>query len=395
MTITRSAAIAGAGSYPRLDGQLDGNRSQRNFIGFPFGSEGPGVISSTRSNSFGLSMNIAWELDIWGRIRAGKRAALAELEASEAEFRATQLSLAGQTAKIWFGLVSAQEQVDLAGEALEIFTQTEEIIRGQFEEGIGENTAAQLQLSLADIENAKANLQLRQEQLMRTRKQLEVLLGRYPEGKLPARSYLPGTPGIPPAGLPAELLDRRPDLVAAERRLASADKRVLQAKRSLLPAITLTGSYGTSTPDLEEVLNSDFSVWSFAGGITQPILEGGRLRATVKLREAEQDELLANFQQTALNAFSEVEQALGAEKMLREREAALRRSVGHSRDALERARDDYAGGVGDVLTLLQAQQQLIQAESSLIDARRTRLENRVDLHVGLGGGFEAQKKPDS
>ncbi len=384
-----NAKIAGADIFPSISGDLDGVRSQRNFIGFPFGGGGPGVVSSSRSNSFGLALNISWELDIWGRVRAGKKAALSELQASEADFSAAQLSLAGQTCKVWFGMVAAQEQLELARSALQIFTQTEEIIRGQFEEGIGENTAAQLQLSLADIENAKASVQLRERQLLQVRRQLEVILGQYPDGDLAGRSVLPVLPGPPPAGIPAELLDRRPDLLASERRLASGDNRVLQARRSLLPAITLTGSYGTSTPDLEEILNSDFNDWSFAGGVTQPILQGGRLRQTVKLREAEQDELLAQFQQTALQAFSEVEIALGSEKLLAEREFALRRAVGHNRSALERARDDYAGGVGDVLTLLQAQQQLIQAETSLIDARRERLENRVDLHVALGGGFSA------
>lgn len=388
-----TAVIAGAGLTPRVSAEIDGSRSQRNFIGFPFGPGGGQIIDSSLSNSFGLRLNASWEVDIWGRIRAAKSAALAEVQASESDYEAAQLSVAAQTARIWFAMVAAKEQRDLARRGLDIFTQTEGIIRRAFEGGVGqpgEDLAAQLQLAQADIENARATVHLREEQLVRLRKQIDVVLGRYPAGELDGSGGLPNTPGRPPSGVPAELLDRRPDLNAAERRLAASDKRVLEAKRSLLPQINLTGNYGTGTPDLEEILNSDFTVWSFASGVTQPILEGRRLRETVKIREADADAALANYQQTALVAFSEVEQALAAEGFLEQRVSALRKAVELGQSALDRAQDDYKGGVGDVLTLLRAQQQLIQSESALIDARRARLDNRIDLHTALGGDFRAR-----
>ncbi|MEM7013855.1 MAG: TolC family protein, partial [Verrucomicrobiota bacterium] len=158
----------------------------------------------------------------------------------------------------------------------------------------------------------------------------------------------------------------------------------------LLPTISLTGNYGHSTPELEEILNSDFTVWTFASGVAQPIIEGHRLRQTVKQRQAQADAALANYQQTALVAFQEVEEALASESYLQQRATALARAVELSQSALDRARDDYQGGVGDILTLLRAQEQLILSESALIDARRARLDNRIDLHTALGGDFRAR-----
>ncbi|MEO0446144.1 MAG: TolC family protein, partial [Verrucomicrobiota bacterium] len=207
--------------------------------------------------------------------------------------------------------------------------------------------------------------------------------------KIAPGQSLPSVPGSPPAGVPSTVLERRPDLLAAERRLAAADKRVIEAKRSLLPAISITGSYGTSTPDLSEILNSDFNVWNIANGIAQPILDGQRLRQTVKVREADQEQALANYQQTALTAFQEVETALASEKYLRGQEEALTNAVSLLRGALSRARNNYAEGTGDVLTILRAQQQFIQSETNLINVRRARLDNRVDLHLALGGSFQS------
>ena len=394
-----NVAIAGSNFFPQFDSDLSGNRNSRNFIGFPFrgGDAGDGapdpdtpVIQSTLSNSFGVNLNVSWEIDIWGRIRSGKKAAIADLQATRADYEAAKLSLAAQTSKVWFGLVAAKEQVRLSKRALEIFRTTEETIRGQFERGVnqeGQDTAAQLQLSLADIANARASLESQLEQEMRLQRQLEVLLGRYPKGQLKSASQLASVPAIPAAGIPSEVLDRRPDLFAAERRLAAADKRILEAKRSLLPRLALTSNYGTSTPQFEQVFNSNFEVWGFAGNATQPIFQGGRLVGNVQMRKAEAEQALASYQETALQAFREVEQALAAERFLRNRQIALQQAVKFNQSAYDRARDDYANGVGDVLTLLRAQQQLIQSESQLIDARRARLENRIDLHIALGGDF--------
>ena len=382
------AEIEGAPRKPQVDARLDDRRSQRSFIGFPGGVGGRSSLSNTHE----LTFNLSWELDLWGRVAAAKSAALADLQASEADYNAAQLSIASQAARGWFNYTAAQEQTDLAERALEVFKQSEEIVRSEFEGGVGQgNAAAELQLALADIETGKASLEQRREEQMRAGKLLEVILGRYPSSNLKAGAKLPSMPKSPPAGVPSDLLDRRPDIRVAERRLAASDKRIVQAKRSLLPAISLTGQYGTSTEDLAEILNSDFTIWSIASRVAQPVLDGNRLRQTVRLREAEAEAAVANLQQTALTAFREVEEALAADQYLSKRQEALQNAVERNRGALAQAKDDYVGGVGEVDTVLRAQQQLIQAESTLIEVRRARLENRVDLHVALGGDFWNRK----
>jgi NodT family efflux transporter outer membrane factor (OMF) lipoprotein len=395
------AKIAGAGALPQVNGTFDATRSQNNFIGFPIGDFGGGPgsggggggesgVFSTRFNTFGLALGMRWELDLWGRVRAGKRAALSQLQASRADYAAARLSLAGQTARAWFGLVAAREQAALARQALEVFQSTERTIEGEFREGIavpGRDLGSELSLARVDVATARSNLAAREAELPRLQRLLEVLLGRYPEGALATASRLPDVPGHPPAGIPAEVLDRRPDLVAAERRLVAADKRVLEAKRSLLPAVSLTGSLGTSTPEVADILNGDFFVWNVANNLTQPLLDGQRLLQVVQARKADVDLARAEYEQAVLTAFQEVEDALAADRYLARQGAALAESVRLAEDALVRARKAYADGVGDALTMLNAQQRLIAARSSWIDVKRHRLENRINLHLALGGNF--------
>ncbi len=395
----QNAALAGAGRRPTIDLNLEGRRAQQNFIGFPIdpqaggqgGAPGGDVLSS-RSNTFGVSLNSSWELDIWGRVRAGEAAALAELEAVGAEFRAARASLAAQIAKAWFALIEAQQQRQLADETLASLNETEEVIRQRFEAGEagGRGTGTDLRLARVDVAATEAVLQQREEQIARARRQLEALLGRYPAGSQTAPTELPAVPARPPAGLPSELLLRRPDLQAAERRFAAQGSRVREARLAVFPRFTLTGSGGTSTDDLAEILNSDFGVWSLAGQVVQPIIAAGQIRAEYAKRQAEDQQALRQLQAAVLQAFLEVETALGADHWLARQEEALARTVELAREADTEARANFRDGTGDILTVFEAQARLLDARSQLISVRRTRLDNRVDLHLALGGDFSPQ-----
>lgn len=402
-TAEAEAVIAGAAGRPQLDGGVRSSRSQSNFIGLPgtnfFGqvTGQPGAVLSSLFNQFELTLNLRWELDIWGRVRAGQAASLERLQASRCDYEAARLSLAGQTARTWFQLAAAAEQARLAEEALRIFLETERVVEDEFREGIrrpGRDAGSELSLARVDVANARAALAVRDADLPRLRRRLEVLLGRYPQGAEAGAEGLPALPGLPAAGLPAELLERRPDLMAAEQRLAAADHRVMEAKRSLLPAISLTSAYGTSSPELSGVLNGDLVIWNLASNLAQPVLAGGQLRQNVKARQADVDFALAEYEQTVLNAFQEVEDALSREKFLGGQQGATAEAVRMAEEAMRRTRSAYADGLGDVLSVLNAQQRLINAKSALIEVRRQRLENRVDLHLALGGGF-GEGKPES
>ncbi len=390
------AQIAGARVYPLVSGAFDGRRQKQSFIGFPFGggpesNNGSGV-SSSHFNNFGLSLNVNWELDLWGRIRAGQAAVIAEMQAKGAELAGLQASLAAQTAKVAFALVEAEQQVELARRSLASLRDSERIVRDQFE--ISEQPASQLRLILSEVASAEGILEEREEAKRRTARQLELLLGSYPEGKLNAGNLLPEVPPTPPAGIPAEVLYRRYDLIAAERRVAAADKRILEAKLALLPQISLTGRGGTTSESLSNLLKKDFSVWSVGGEVAQTLLAGGEITGNINRRRAVLREALAGYQSAALVAFQEVEDTLGADQSLRVREAAVRKSEGLLVEAYERARQEYVDGVGDVLTLLIAQRNMIEVQTQSLTIRRLRLANRVDLHLALGGGFSRKPAPE-
>jgi outer membrane protein TolC len=198
---------------------------------------------------------------------------------------------------------------------------------------------------------------------------------------------LPNTPRGLPAGLPSELVHRRPDLAAAERRLLGADARIAQAKTDLRPRFNLTASSGTTTNKLRQVLSGDVFVWSLIGGLTQPIFNNGRLKATVKQSEAMAREAAANYEDAILRAYGEVETALAADAHLEGQEQALEEATRLAMAAQGLAEQRYRSGLADITTMLQAQRTALDAESSLLSIRRARLDNRVDLHLALGGDF--------
>lgn len=396
-TASANARIIGADLLPQLSGGFSAQRDLQNFIGLPLPGAPPGSVLSSRTNRFGLSLNLSWEIDLWGRIRAAKRAAVAEFEASAFDRSTAELSLAGQAAKTWFALAEARDQVALARSAIATFSETETAIRERFERGIqgnGQNSASQLLLAQGDVATAKERLAALEDLAGRTARLLDQLAGDYPSGAAGSAAKLPEMPGAVPAGLPATLLDRRPDLAAAERRIAAADQRLLEAKRSLLPALSLTGSFGSASEDIGDLLSGDFSIWSVAGNALQPIFQGGRLRANVDRRGSEAELAAVEFEKAALTAFGEVENALSSEKYIHRRVDALAESSRLALEAYRRSLEEFELGTGDILTVLASQQRLFTSRSAWIAARRERLDNRVDLHLALGGDFRPVAAPE-
>jgi outer membrane protein TolC len=199
-------------------------------------------------------------------------------------------------------------------------------------------------------------------------------------------------PKRPPAGLPSELLLRRPDILAAERRFAATGKRVKEAELAFYPSFPLTASLGSSTNQLRKIFDSDFGVWSIAGAAAQPILTGGALKSQLDTRSAEEREALANLQQTVLQGFGEVETALAAEGYLAARENSIAEALELSVDGAESAERDFSLGTGDVLTLLASQTRRLEIASQKVTLRRLRLDNRVNLHLALGGDYRPTTK---
>jgi NodT family efflux transporter outer membrane factor (OMF) lipoprotein len=385
------ARIAGADRVPQVGVSGSGSRAKQNFVGFPIpGREGE--VLSTTSSRYGVSLDVSWEIDVWGRLREGSRGALADHQAATATWAAARLSLAGQTAKAWLAVAESVEQLALARATAQSFRETERQVRSRFERGL--SPSLDLRLAIANREAGEALLASRELQLDASRRQLEVLQGRYPSasGALPAR--LPELPAPVPAGLPAELVGRRPDLAAAERRLAAAGARWRAARRSLYPRLSLSASGGSSSGALQDLTDGDFSVWSLVGNLLQPLFQGGRLRAGVDLAAALRDEQLASFIQAALRAYAEVETALAAEQRLVEATRHLTAAAVQSRAAQELAANRYRSGLSDLITVLESQRRALQARGERIATQRQLLENRIDLYLALGGGFDAPVPAD-
>uniref|UniRef100_UPI00186742B7 efflux transporter outer membrane subunit n=1 Tax=Luteolibacter marinus TaxID=2776705 RepID=UPI00186742B7 len=364
-----------------------GNRQKQNFVGFPFGTGG-GVPSSI-SNSFGVSLDAAWEVDVWGKLKSGAEAAVADAQAQQQTYQGARTSLAGQIAKAWLAVAEANEQVAMAARAVKSREESEEAVRSRFERALADEggSAAQVRLSQSDLASGRAELERRRGDREQALRQLELLLGRYPSASIRDAAKMPSMPSSPPVGLPSELLLRRPDILEAERRLAAAGRRVDEARKARFPSIRLTGGLGTSTDELSKILSSDYGVWSLGGSLTQPIFQGGRIQGGIERAEAVDREAVANFQRVVLGAFGEVEQSLSAELFLKRREAETKVAADLAEEASQRAAEEYRAGTGDVLTYLAAQQREIETATQLIALRRLRLTNRVDLHLALGGNF--------
>jgi NodT family efflux transporter outer membrane factor (OMF) lipoprotein len=383
------ARIAGADLYPAADLSAEALRQRQVIVGLPI--PGSDEVFGVRSTRYGVSLDVGWEIDLWGGLRARRSAALADVEAADEERRAVRLSLAAQTAKAWFAVLEAREQLDLAQATEESFRSSTDFVRRRFEAGT--RPSLDLRLSLSNLDAAQSEVARRSEALDAAVRQLEILLGRYPAGEIRASEDLPSVPGPIPAGLPSDLLARRPDLLAAERRLAASTTRVTEARAALFPRLALTGSAGTASDDLEDLFDSDFGVWSIAGNLLQPLFEGGRLRGGVDLAQSVEREVLETYLQDVLRAFSEVESLLSAEPRLARREEELSSSAAHARASLVLTEDRYRTGLEDSFAVLEAQRRAFLADSARLDARRGRLDARVDLHLALGGDFEEEGAP--
>lgn len=372
--------ITGADRFPQIDLEASGSRTKRETL------NGDTVFDNP-ATSMRLSLELAWELDVWGRLRATTRAAIADYQAAEADLAAAKLLLSANIARAWFNAVEADQQVILAQDTLSSFRSSRDIIEQRFQRGIG--TALDVRLARGNVATAEANLYLTLRERDAAIRILKVLLGSYPDTEIELARRLPEVRNRVPAGLPSDLLLRRPDLNAEQWRVLAASELVKSAEKRLLPRFVLTGSGGTASNSLQDLLDWDRLIWNLFGGITQPIFQGGRIRADIDLSRANERELLALYAQTVLTAFNEVERSLAAEDFLTRQERALAVSVQEEKAALLLAQQQYESGLVGIITLLETQRRAFNAESAWLLTLNQRLQNRINLHLALGGDFSS------
>lgn len=334
--------------------------------------------------AFQAVFNLNWEMDVWGRIRDLRQAAVREASAEAADFRGARLSLAARIAQSYFELAEAKLQSEVAAQSVEDRRSIVDLVKGRFARGI--TNALDLRLALTDLATAEAELSEARNQIQIVTRRLEVLLGRYPAGGLTEAWALPDTPDGIPAGLPSELLERRPDLVAAFDRLRAADSRVESSKKLLLPRIVLTAVGGTRSSALTDLIDPRALAWNVVMGMIQPLFTGGRISGEIRLNKARTKEAFNLYKSTALNAFREVEQVLAADEWLREQEKALKKAVEQTEASRKLAIYSYRLGLIEILPLLDSYRSTLNAQSAHLSVKRQLLTNRINLYLALGGG---------
>jgi NodT family efflux transporter outer membrane factor (OMF) lipoprotein len=348
-------------------------------------ARGGGSLSGDSSGLEGVGIFANWELDLWGRVRAGREAASLQYVSAAFDAEYARQSLAALVAKSWFLATEARLQKANAEEMAAASERQLGLAQDRLRVGRGdEYDVALARANLASFRDSVRSLDLAYQQALRA---LEALAGRYPAAALAVPAKFAALPGPVPAGMPSELLERRPDVVAAERRVAAAFYRVEEAKAARLPRISLTAAVTSISSELFVLKERDNPVWSAGASLTAPLYLGGQLQAQVEVRTAEQKQALAEYGRVGARAFGEVENALSSAFALQEREAILTQAVADNARALELANVRYRVGVGDLRAVAQQSLALQAARTALLRVQAERLVQRVNLHLALGGGF--------
>ncbi len=384
------AGIAVSALQPQAAVQANRLQERRNFIGLPIPGISDDQVLTAEYVQYGLSLDLSWEANLWREAVPRVRAANAGAAAAVADAAGARISLAGQAVRLYFLAIEAREQARIAEAVVSRLVESLRWTRKRAR--IGEATLAEVDAGEARLAEARADAASRREARTAATRSLEVLFTDYPDGRVgpdwTLGDGLPGTPGPVPAGAPADLVARRPDVAAAERRLAASREFTRMARRARYPQFPLTGSVGTATPRLRQLVNGDFSVWSLLARIAAPVFQGGRIRARIRGEEARDGEALAGYARTVLTAYQEVEAALSAEEALSEGESQAAEALRARRRALVRSGARRQGGFGSRLNELEAERAVLRAEAAHLSRVRARLDNRVNLALALGGGFE-------
>src|SRR5690242_2396743 len=349
-------------------------------------ARGGGKMSGDSSGLSGVGLFASWELDLWGRVRSVTRATEMQYESVRLDAEYARQSLAALVVKGWIVAVESRLQKAQAEAALRSSEQLASLAGDRFRIGSGDEYEVTVaQANVETYRDTVRSLDLAYQNALRA---LEALLGRYPAASVAVAAQLPRWPGAIPAGLPSELLERRPDIVAAERRVAAAFYRTEEAKAARLPRITLSANFTSISSELFILQERNNPLFSAGAALLQPIFLGGLLQAQVEARTAEQQAAVAEYGKVGIRAFGEVEGALAAGVTAAEREVILARAVHENERGLELASIKYRVGSIDQRGVQQQQLTLYGSRLSLISVQSERLIQRVNLHLALGGSFE-------
>lgn len=376
-----AVGIAGASLFPSVN--VSGSTSTRRTDGRN--------ISATTTESTGVSLGVSYEIDLWGRLSAGRQSAEASLRASQYDLETARLSLTTGVANAYFQVLATRVRLKVARDNLDIAERVLRVVDARYRNG----AASELDLTRqrSTVLSLRAALLPLETQERQTLSALALLLGRPPQGpngeSMAVATASLDSLAVPAvsAGLPSQLLTRRPDLASAEAQLAAADADVAAARAALLPSIQLSGSAGVATAALLSLSNPAASV-GLSASIVQTLFDGGRLRGQVQLSESQRRVLVETYRQAVYTALKEVNDALGNAERNRKQEEVQTAIRDENERSLRLAATRYREGADDLLTVLDAQRSLFSAQDQLAQLRLARLTSALDVFKALGGGWE-------
>jgi NodT family efflux transporter outer membrane factor (OMF) lipoprotein len=378
--ITRSDQFPQVGA----SGAVNFSRLSRDGA-FPLPS---GFVSGQNRNWGEASVNLlSFEVDIWGRLRRATEAARANLLNADETRKAVMTTLVSDVATNYFSLLQLDYELEISRRTLD--TRRESLRLVQERQGGGVATLLDLRQAEQLVRSASETIPTLQQQIEQTENQISLLLGKNPDGVIRGRKFTEQSmPPEVPAGMPSSLLERRPDIRAAEQALIAANANIGVAKAAYFPQLSLSGLLGGQSSQLSSLFSGPHSAWSFVPQVTQPIFTAGRLKSGVKLAEAERESALIHYEKAIRTAFTEVSNALIAHQRTRESRVEQEQLVSALQDRTRLAYVRYQGGVDTQLNALDADRDLFQAELSLAQIRLSELLSVVQLYKALGGGWQ-------
>ena len=373
---------ANASFLPEIDANVNAGRARSSTRTGTL----PPTIPAIRNN-FLISANTSFELDFWGRLRRGREAAKAQYLATRYGRDVVSLTLAAGIAQTYFNVRSLDAQIIVSNEQLKAAEDSLEIARKRSQAGV----TSELDVNQADTIRAQVAAQIKDLQRQRALAvhQLGVLTGVLDIDIAPGDLRQLPSPPLPPAGLPSNLLERRPDVRQAEATLASANAQIGVARAAQFPTFSLTGTLGVQSRDLSTLTASGAGIWSIGVGIVGPILDWGRYAARTQQAEARAHQAAATYERTAQTAFREVADALSNVRLSADQEQDLRERVERASNTLRLSTQRYNAGYSAYLEVLDAQRTLNDAQIALVRNRQAYLAFTVDLMNALGGGWPA------
>jgi NodT family efflux transporter outer membrane factor (OMF) lipoprotein len=385
--------VTAAAQFPSINGDAKYTRelySQNGIVSLvsgllpPGSSFNPGAI-----NDYNVGFDASWELDLWGKVRRQVEAADAQVEQAADQRRDALVSSLAELARDYIQLRGVQTQIKIANDNLKVDRDILQFVQERQQRGL--QNGLDVENAAAQVESIRAQLPTLQQQESQYINALSLLLGE-PPGALQSelrrpRLVSPAPPRVP-LGIPSELARRRPDIRAAEAELHAATADIGVAVGAFYPSVQLNGTVGFDALDIRNLWKGSSLQYTVGPSLTLPIFAGGKLRSTLELREAQQQEAAITYHKTVLQAWHDVVNALVAYRLEQNRHARLRSQADHSRQALALARSRYSDGVTEFLSVLDAERSLLQADQQHATSMTNVLLNLVQLFKALGGGWE-------